>query len=62
MKKCVERYWELAKKKIEQLYKVCTPCMDDHQFKNEELEIVRELSKKGFTNRPDMFFLSILCL
>ena len=31
--KCVGRYSELAKRTTEQLYKVATPCMDDHQFK-----------------------------
>ena len=31
-KKCVERYCELAHKTTQQLYKVATPCMDDHQF------------------------------
>ena len=25
---------------IEQLYKISTPCIDDHQFKKEELEAV----------------------
>ena len=35
----------LAKKKTEQLYKVTTPCLDDHQFKKEELESVGEISK-----------------
>ena len=35
-KKCVERYFELAKKTSQQLYKVATPCMDDHQSKEEE--------------------------
>ena len=35
-KKCVERYSELANKTTQQLYKVATPCMDDHQFKEEE--------------------------
>ena len=43
-KKCVERYCELANK-AEQLYTVSTPCLDDHQFKKEELEKVGELSK-----------------
>ena len=38
--KCVERYCELANKKREQLYKVSIPCLDDHQFKKEELESV----------------------
>ena len=31
-KKCVYRQCELASKTTEQLYKVPTPCMDDHQF------------------------------
>ena len=31
-KKCVERYCELANKATQQLYKVATPCLDDHQF------------------------------
>ena len=43
-KKCVERYCELANKTTEQLFKVATPCMDDHQFKEEENGSVGELS------------------
>ena len=35
---CVERYCELANKTTQQLYKVSTPCIDDHQPK-EEIEI-----------------------
>ena len=31
-KQCVERYCELANKTIQQLYKVSTPCIDDHHF------------------------------
>ena len=42
-KKCVERYCELANKTTEQLYKVATPCMDEHQFEEEENESVGEL-------------------
>ena len=34
-KKCVERYCELANKSIQQLHKVVTPCIDNHQFKEE---------------------------
>ena len=34
-KKCVERYCELANKTTQQLYKVSTPCIDDHHFKGE---------------------------
>ena len=44
-KKCVERYCELAKKTTQQLYKVSTPCIDDHHFKEEELKSVGELSE-----------------
>ena len=43
-KKCVERYCELANKTTQQLYKVATPCMYDHQFKEEEMGSVGELS------------------
>ena len=44
-KKCVERYCELANKTTQQLYKVSTPCIDDHHFK-EETKPVGELSQK----------------
>ena len=44
-KKCVERYCELANKTTQQLYKVCTPCIDDHHFKAEEMKSVGELSQ-----------------
>ena len=44
-KKCVERYCELANKTTQQLYKVSTPCIDDHHFKEQELNSVGELSK-----------------
>ena len=43
--KCVERHCELANKKMEQLCEVSSPCLDDHQFKQEELESVGELSE-----------------
>ena len=43
-KKCVERFCELANKTTQQLYKVCTPCIDDHHFKEEEMKSVGELS------------------
>ena len=43
-KKCVKRYCELANKTTQQLYKVSTPCIDDHHFKEEETKSVRELS------------------
>ena len=38
-------YCELAKKKAEQLYTFSSPCLDDHQFKKEDLESVGELSE-----------------
>ena len=44
-KKCGEIYCALANRTTEQLYKVSTPCMADHNFKKEELETVGELSK-----------------
>ena len=43
-KKCVERYCELANKTTQQLYKVSTPCIDDHHFREEETKSVGELS------------------
>ena len=42
--KCVERFGELANKTTQQLYKVSTPCIDDHHFKEEEIKSVGELS------------------
>ena len=52
-KKCVERYCELAIKK-EQLYKVATPCMDDHQFREEENGSVGEMSAVCTQNCSEM--------
>ena len=43
LQKCVERYCELANKKVEQLYKVSHPFVHDHEFKQEELEAVGKL-------------------
>ena len=44
-KKCVGRYCELANKSIQQLHKVATPCIDDHQLTEEEIGSVGELPK-----------------
>ena len=44
-KKCVERYCELANKTTQLLYKVSTPCIDDHHFKDEDMKSVGELSQ-----------------
>ena len=44
-KKCVERCCcELANKTTQQLYRVSTPCIDDHHFKEEETKSVGDLS------------------
>ena len=43
--KSEESCFELANKTTEQLYKVATPCIDDHQFKEEELKSLGELSE-----------------
>ena len=40
----MERHCELANKTTQQLYKVSTPCIDDHHFKEEEMKSVGELS------------------
>ena len=44
-KKCVERYCELASRTTQQLYKVSTPRIDDHHFKEEEMKSVGELAQ-----------------
>ena len=41
-KKRVERYCEFSNKTTQQLYKVSTPCIDDHHFKEEGLKSVGE--------------------
>ena len=45
MQRSVERYCESARKMTQQLYKVSTPCIDDHHFKEEEMKSVGELSQ-----------------
>ena len=45
--KCVDRKCELANQKIKQFFKVSALCLDDHQFKNEGLETVGDLSNIG---------------
>ena len=44
---CSNMRWhcELVNNKTEQLYKVSSPCLGDHQFKKEELESIGELPK-----------------
>ena len=57
-KKWVERYCELANKTTQQLYKVFSPCIDDHHFKEEELKSAGELSKVCFQIVLKCFFLA----
>ena len=45
MQRSVERYCELANKTTQQLYKVSTPCIDDHHLKEDEMKSVGELSQ-----------------
>ena len=56
-KKCVERYCELANKTTQQLYKVSTPCIDDHHFKEEELKSVGEFVTSMLSNCSEMLTL-----
>ena len=44
-RKCLERYCELANKEVEQFFNVSSPCLDDHQFKQEEVESVGEFGQ-----------------
>ena len=44
LKKCVECFCDLAHKTVDQLFKVSTLCLDDHQVQPEDLEIVGDLS------------------
>ena len=43
---------------VEQLYKVATPCMDDHQFKEEEISAVGESSKVCSQIDPKCLYLA----
>ena len=54
VKKCVERFCELTNMTTQQLYKVSTPCIDDHQFKEKELEFVGEVVKWMLSNASEM--------
>ena len=44
MQRSAWEYCELANKTTQQLYKVATPCIDDHQFKEEEMGSFREFT------------------
>ena len=58
MQKIRGAFCELANKTTQQLYKVCTPCIDDHHFKDEELKSVGELSKVCSQINLKCFFLA----
>ena len=58
-KKCVERCCELANKTTQQLYKVSTPCIDDHHFKEEEMKSVGEIVTRMLPNLSEMPFLGM---
>ena len=51
----MERYCELANRTTQQLYKVSTPCIDDHHFK-EDLKSVGEV-KSMLSNCSEMLIL-----
>ena len=55
-KKCVERYCGLANK-TEQLYKVSTPCLDDHNYKEGEPETVGQFSQSCSQNVSKCLYL-----
>ena len=44
-KKCVERFCELSNKTTQQLYKVSTPCIDDHHFKKKKRNLLENCHK-----------------
>ena len=56
-KKCVERCCELANKTTQQLYKVFTPCIDDHHFKEEENGICWRIVTSMLSNCSAMLVL-----
>ena len=53
--KCVEALANLLTKTFDELHKVSTPCLDDHQRKPEDLESVGELSETCSKNCIGMF-------
>ena len=59
-KKCVERFCELANKTTQQLYKVSTPCLDDHHFVGELSKVCSQIVLKFLylagIARPDILW------
>ena len=58
-KKCVERYCELANKTTQQLYKVSTPCIDDHHFQRRRIEIRGRIVTSMLPNCSEMLVLDM---
>ena len=56
-KKCVERDCELAIKTTQHLYKVSTPCIDDHRFCRGRNEICRKIITSMLSNCHEMLAL-----
>ena len=56
--KSVERYCELANKNVEQLYKVSSPCLDGHHFKQEELKSDGDVFRILLTNWLECLYLA----
>ena len=52
--KCVERYCELANKTTQQLYKVSTPCIDDHPLQIRRNEICWRIVTCMLSNCSEM--------
>ena len=46
---CVQRYCGFGKKTVDQLHKVSTSCLDDHQIKPEDMESLGELKRNMFS-------------
>ena len=53
-KKCVERYCVLANRTTQKLYKVSTPCIDDHHFQRRRIEIRGRIVKSRLSNCSEM--------
>ena len=47
---CVERYCDLTKKPVSQLKQSGMPCIDDHQMKKDDFEVVGDLARCLRTN------------
>ena len=55
--KCVERYCELAQKTTQQLYRISTPCIDDHHLIKDEMKSVGRIVTNELSNYSEMLIL-----